>query len=149
MARIMISSTSEDSVEHRERLLATLRRMEQDSRGMESFGAMPGTPVDVCMREVDRADLVVLVVAHRYGWIPRKEEGGDGTSSITQLEFRRAVKPPLGKPKPVLVFLVDPKAEWTGAREQDRLVSAETSNEPRRGAEIPRRSRLRWHPRAP
>jgi hypothetical protein len=126
MARIMISSTSEDLVEHRERLLATLRRMEQDSVGMEFFGAVPGTPVSVCVEEVDRADLLVLVVAHRYGWIPRKEDGGDGTSSITRLEFQRALKPRQGEPKPVLAFVVDPKAEWVGGREQDRLVSAET-----------------------
>jgi len=93
---------------------------------MELFGAKPGTPVDVCMQEVDKADVLVLVIAHRYGWIPRAEDGGDGTSSITWLEFQRARKPPKGQPKPVLAFLVDSKAEWTGFKEQDRLTSAET-----------------------
>jgi hypothetical protein len=129
MVRIMISSTSEDLVKHRERLFATLRRMELDSRGMEFFGAKPGTPVDVCMQEVDKADLLVLVVAHRYGWIPRPEDGGDGTSSITRLEFQRALKPLKGQPKPVLAFLVDAKAEWTDPKEQDRLTTAETEQQ--------------------
>lgn len=130
MAKILISSTSEDLVEHRKRLDATFRRMEQDAIGMDYFGAEPGTPVAVCQGKVDEADLVVLVVAHRYGWVPSVEEGGDGVSSITRLEFERARNPPSGLgPKPVLVFAVDEKAEWTARREQDRLVQARSPEE--------------------
>lgn len=124
MPKIFISSTSDDLVEHRKRLLETFARMKQDGIGMESFGADPDTPVEVCRREVDAADLVVLVLAHRYGWIPSQAQGGDGTSSITRIEFNQARKPSRGEPKPVFAFLVSDAPGWTGAREQDALVNA-------------------------
>ncbi len=130
MAKIMISSTSEDLAEHRARVSATLQRLAQQTIGMEVFGAEPDSPVDVCKRKVDEADLVVLIVAHRYGWVPRPEDGGDGVRSITRMEFDRAKRPSAGgRPKPVLAFLVDPKAPWTTAKEQDRLVQAKSEEE--------------------
>jgi hypothetical protein len=130
MPSFLISSTSEDLVEHRKRLIQSLTRLQQDAVGMEFFGATARTPVDECIGRVDAADLVVLVVAHRYGWVPTEQEGGDGRTSITRMEFRRAKSPPNGRaPKPVLAFVVDEKAEWTGGREQDRLVTASSPEE--------------------
>lgn len=120
MPTIFISSTSEDLAPHRKRLMETLRRLKQDGIGMEAFGADPAAPVEVCQREVDRADLVVLVLAHRYGWVPSPAQGGDGASSITRIEFDRA----RAAKKPVLAFLVDENADWTAGREQDALVHA-------------------------
>lgn len=125
MPKIFISSTSEDLVEHRKRLMETLRRLKQDGIGMEAFGADPGAPVDICQREVDRADVLVLVLAHRYGWIPNPDQGGDGASSITRIEFNRAH----AAAKPVLAFVVDEKADWTAGREQDALVHATSDAE--------------------
>jgi hypothetical protein len=130
MAKILISSTSEDLLEHRKRLKEILERLKQDIRGMEVFGADPNTPVDVCRREVENADVLVLVVAHRYGWVPRHDQGGDGKRSITRMEFDWARNPPSnGKPKAILAFVVDEKAPWTTAREQDRLVTAKSGEE--------------------
>jgi hypothetical protein len=94
--------------------------MELDSVAMESFGAEPNTPVHVCKQHVAEADLVVLVLAHRYGWIPKTDQGGDGESSITRLEFVLAQS----LRKPVLAFLVHPDAEWTSPRQQDELLHA-------------------------
>src|SRR5262245_12088953 len=96
MPKIMVSSTSEDLAQHRLRVLDTLKRLKQDGVGMEFFGAEANTPVATCMQRVDEADLVILIVAHRYGWIPTVQEGGNGAHSITQMEFDRARNPPAG-----------------------------------------------------
>lgn len=120
--KILVSSTAVDLREHRDRLLLTLLRLRLDGNGMEYFGAQPNTPVDVCMREVDQADLVVLVLAHRYGWIPSVAQGGDGKRSITRMEFDRA----RAAGKPVLVFVVDDSAPWIAPREQDKLLDADS-----------------------
>jgi hypothetical protein len=73
------------------------------------------------------ADAVICVVAHRYGYVPPVELGGDGERSITWLEVDAAK----GAGKPVFAFLVDPQAPWAEPKEQDRLVS-----EPDKAAEI-------------
>jgi hypothetical protein len=128
--KILISSTSEDLQEHRKRLMETLARLDQHSVAMEFFGATVNPPVAECEKRVDEADLVVLALAHRYGWIPEKKDGGDDKTSITRYEYRRAVSPPRGLPrKPVLAFLVDETAPWSGGKEQDRLVSAKSLEE--------------------
>jgi len=120
LAKVLISSTSEDLREYRARLFDTLRRLQPvDGVGMEWFGASAKRPVDLCKAEVEQVDLVVLVLAHRYGWVPSQDEGGDGERSITRIEYEHA----LSQDKPVLAFLVDDKAPWTGARDRDRLTS--------------------------
>jgi tetratricopeptide (TPR) repeat protein len=65
------------------------------------------------------ADAVVCIVAHRYGYVPPPELGGDGERSITWLEVKAAKQ----TGKPVFAFLVDPNAPWTGIKEQDRLLN--------------------------
>jgi Patatin-like phospholipase len=49
-----------------------------------------------------------VLVAHRYGWIPPKDEGGDDTTSITWLEVKTARASGLQ----VLPYLVNPDASW-------------------------------------
>jgi len=70
---------------------------------------------------------VICIVAHRYGYVPPAELGGDGERSMTWLEVDAAKR----AGKPVFAFLVDPDAPWTGLREEGRLVS-----EPEQAAEI-------------
>src|ERR1022692_4643809 len=94
---------------------------------METFSALGGAPASECMRMAADADAVVCIVAHRYGYVPPVELGGDGERSITWLEVDAAKR----AGKPVFAFLVDPKAPWTEVKEQDRLVS-----EPEKLAEI-------------
>lgn len=94
---------------------------------METFSALGGQPAQECMRQAEEADAIICIVAHRYGYVPPVELGGDGESSITWLEVAAAK----AKGKPVLAFLVDPNATWTEQKEQDRLVS-----EPEKATEI-------------
>jgi len=58
---------------------------------------------------VRKCDALIVIVGHRYGWVPTKKDGGDGVKSITWWEVKWA----LDAGKPVYAFLVDPKATWT------------------------------------
>jgi len=83
---------------------------------MEDFTASgPRPPVSECLARVAAADVVVVIVAHRHGWVP-----GPGPKSITRLECEEAVR--LGKE--VLAFLVDPASPWPEDAREDFLVTA-------------------------
>ncbi len=94
--KIFISSTFRDLKEEREKLHKSLKKAGLESLGMEFFVAEPINPKDVCLREVDNADLVFVIVTDNYGTIDI-ETG----KSFTHLEFNRAKD---GK-KEILAFL--------------------------------------------
>lgn len=123
--KVFISSTSSDLEEHRRAVSDALKRLDQLSVDMKFFAALPGAPLAECRRLVADSDAVVVIVAHRYGWVPSQEEGGDGKKSVTWHEIDTA----LGVDKPLFTFLVDPGYPWTLAKEQDRLVEAQTLDE--------------------
>jgi hypothetical protein len=70
--------------------------------------------------KVSEADALIVLVAHRYGWVPPDQAEGEH-KSITWLECERAV----AERKEVLAFLVDEEHSWpeTG-REDHRLTAA-------------------------
>ena len=117
--RIFISSTAIDLTGYREKVRDAVLSLESLPIAMETFSALSGAPATECMRMAAEADAVVCIVAHRYGYVPPVELGGDGERSITWLEVDAAK----GVGKPVFAFLVDPKAPWTEVREEGRLVS--------------------------
>ncbi len=123
--RVFISSTAKDLKDHRRQVDLAIERLGQAAVRMEAFTADPGTPVEVCKEKVGGADLLVVIVAHRYGWVPTTREGGDGEKSITWLEVEAAEQK---RPTeiPVLAFLVDPKHPWAFGTEQDDLKGAKT-----------------------
>src|SRR5262249_10608242 len=84
---------------------------------METFSAQSGQPANEVMQMAAAADAVICIVAHRYGYVPPPELGGDGERSITWLEIDSAK----AAGRSVFVFLVDPKAPWTELKESDRL----------------------------
>lgn len=107
-----------------------LERLGQDNVGLasiavETFGARRDIPLAACLERVRAADALVVIVGHRYGWVPTVDEGGDGTKSITWLEVTWA----LDAGKPVYAFLVDPVALWSGEKEQDRLIEAKSDED--------------------
>ncbi|HEV2990935.1 MAG TPA: DUF4062 domain-containing protein, partial [Candidatus Angelobacter sp.] len=117
--RIFISSTAVDLLDYREKVRDAVLRLENLPIAMETFSAQSGQPTQECMRMAAEADAVICIVAHRYGYVPPPELGGDGERSITWLEVDAAKR----AGKPVFAFLVDPKAPWTAAKEQDRLTT--------------------------
>ena len=50
---------------------------------------------------------MVVIVAHRYGWVPDEQQGAEG-KSITWLECDEAHR----CAKELLIFLVDQKHPW-------------------------------------
>lgn len=69
--------------------------------GNELLPAQGASLVDVSLRNVDEADLFILLVGHRYGFVP---EGYD--KSITHLEFERALERRI----PILAFFLSDEA---------------------------------------
>jgi hypothetical protein len=127
--KIYISSTYQDLVEHRGVVDRTLRRMGHDVIGMEQYVAEGNKPLERCLADVRLADLYVVMVAWRYGYIPNDQPppATPGALSITELEYNEAVK----EQKPILAFLLDPDTAWPTSR-----VDA-MSTEPHRGEAKP------------
>jgi hypothetical protein len=105
--KVYVSSTYQDLVEHRAAVDRTLRRMGHDVIGMEQYVAEGSKPIERCRADVRNADVYVVIVAWRYGYVPE----GDTPPlrrSITEIEHDEAVS----AGKAVLAFLLDPEAPW-------------------------------------
>jgi hypothetical protein len=113
---VFISSTCEDLKEHRlaarEAVLAVGLRPEMQ----EYFAAAANPPLAECMERVRPCELVIVLVAHRYGWVPPDQVDGEA-KSITWLECEQA--------RDLLVFVLDKDAAWPVERtEAYRLTAA-------------------------
>jgi hypothetical protein len=64
-----LCSTFSDLQEEREAVLAALRHLQVQHDAMEFFGAHPEAPINVCLAEVRRSNIIIVIVAHRYGTI--------------------------------------------------------------------------------
>jgi formylglycine-generating enzyme required for sulfatase activity len=86
----------------------------------EYFAATDNPPLAECLERVAQADVLVVLVAHRYGWVP-PDQPESGCRSITWLEVEHAVR----LNKEVLAFVVDDAASWEEeSREEYALVLA-------------------------
>jgi hypothetical protein len=123
--RVFLSSTAIDMREHRQKVSDAVLRLGDLPVAMETFGALPNEPVEVCKSKVRESDALVVMIAHRYGWVPAQEEGGDGQKSITRIEVETALEHGV----PVFAYLVDTNYGWTQPKEQDLLSKAKDKNE--------------------
>lgn len=83
----MISGTVRDLPEHREQV-----RDACVARGilplmMEVWPASDADGVRISLANVDKADVYLGVIAHRYGYVPAESD-----ISITEMEYARAVQ---------------------------------------------------------
>jgi hypothetical protein len=96
----------------------------------EYWAAKDNPPLTECLARVSKANVLVVIVAYRFGWVP-PEQSVDAAAmrkSITWLECEKAES----NGKDVLVFLVDKDQLWphelreeyelTRAVQQDRLT---------------------------
>lgn len=123
--RVFLSSTAIDLKAHRQKVKDAILMMGDLPVAMETFGARPSEPVELCKKKVRESDAVCVFLAHRYGWVPGVEEGGDGHKSITWIEMETAV----AEGKPVFAFIVDESYKWGQPKEQDLLVQAKDEKE--------------------
>ena len=105
--KVFISSTSEDLKDYRQAALEAVLSAGCHPVRQEDWAASGRLSLPECLARVDEADVVVAIVAHRYGWVP-EDQPGDGQKNITWLECERA----WGRPIDVLAFLVDEAADW-------------------------------------
>src|SRR5262245_25776019 len=132
--RIFLSSTAEDLADHRAKASVAIAGLQHLAVRMEDFSAAPQTPVRYCLERVSQSDALVAILAHRYGWVPKIQEGGDGEKSITRLEIEAAMSISI----PIFAFLVDEKYPWIYSREQDRMLDPAVQWDPKRMIEIGR-----------
>ena len=123
---VFISSTSDDLKEYREQAAKAAAASGFAPRMMEYFPASGHAPtLQACLEKVADAEVVVVIVAHRYGWAPDSPENPHA-KSITWLECDHASHVTR---KEVLAFLVDPNYPWPAElRENYRLI--EDRNKP-------------------
>ena len=88
--KIFLSSTAEDLDDHRDRVAHEIQHFDLLPVRMETFGALPERSVDACLRRVAECDALVVVVAHRYGWVPPTRARSDGCPSRTPREPLRS-----------------------------------------------------------
>jgi len=118
--KAFISSTVDDLTEYRTAVRDAATRLGFFPVLSDNFNASGARPLDECLAKVDECDVLVVIVAHRYGWIPDNQPG-KGRKSITWLECERA----RSNGKEVLAFLVDEKMEWDEKKKETyRLVEA-------------------------
>lgn len=125
--KVFLSSTAQDLVAYRQVADDTILRLSQDAVTMERFGPLPGTAVEESERLARQSDVVVCIVAHRYGFVPEK-----GRGSITQREVEAAKK----ARKDVLVWIVADDHPWTEKKEQDLLTDPTVLADPARVADV-------------
>ena len=99
--KVFISSTSEDLKHYRSATFEVILDAQCEAVGMEHFGADPRPIAQLCQEKLAGCDLIILLQAWRWGWVPSVEQGGDGERSITAYEIECAKD--LGLP--ILAFL--------------------------------------------
>jgi hypothetical protein len=107
VAKIYVSSTYSDLVEHRQRVYDVLRKMRYDVIAMEDYVANDKRPLDKCLADVASCDLYIGIFAWRYGYVPPGQPPGH-ERSITELEYGQAGQSGLER----LIFLLDEDAPW-------------------------------------
>lgn len=119
--KAFISSTAEDLKEYREAARDAAITTGILPIQMEYFVASGEyAPLEACLQKVSEADVLVLIVAYRYGWVPSDQKGNEH-KSITWLECEKA----RADGKEVLAFVVDSKHAWDPQwKEEYRIVTA-------------------------
>lgn len=112
--KIFISSPQKGLKEEREYLIKKKTDIGIDISAMELFVASPHTPIDVCLRELQDSDLVILLVGPYYGSV----DSATGIS-FTEIEYNEACD--LGIPVFVFVKVKSAGAEWCAEDDDGRI----------------------------
>lgn len=103
--RVFISATHKDLQKYRNAVIGSIDRLELNGIAMESFGAVPDSPINVCRRRVRQSQYFVLIVGHCYGSLVPMED-----ISFTHAEYDEAVN--CGLPR--FVYLIDEQVSAVG-----------------------------------
>src|SRR5215470_6242407 len=100
--KVMISSTLLDLREHRRHVMEASLRQNMFPLRMEDLPASDDQAPTVSLKLVEEADVYVLVIGNRYGYVP-KTDNRRGIS-VTEMEYNRASERKIRR----LVFIMDP-----------------------------------------
>ena len=89
--KIFLSSTYDDLIEYRRATMEVLQECEILYKGMEFFGATENKPHETCLKNLNDADRVIVLIGSRYGSRPKTQ--GPSYTEIEILEARRLKKP--------------------------------------------------------
>lgn len=64
---VFVCSTYADLSNEREAVLDAIRRLQLQHDSMEFFKARANQPIETCLKEVRRSNILVVIVGHRYG----------------------------------------------------------------------------------
>jgi len=103
--KVFVSSTYLDNEERRKLVQDAITMADMVWHGMEIFTASTQPTVEECLRYAREADLLVGIIARRYGWEP------GGRKSITEMEYDAAGEK--------LMFLIDPNLPVNTERDFD------------------------------
>ena len=88
-ALVFISSTAKDLLKYREAADRAAKQAGFKAGMMEDFEAQSlKPPYQACMDKVRKCDVLVVIVAHRCGWVPANQPGNHA-KSIAWLEWKR------------------------------------------------------------
>ncbi len=103
--KVFVSSTYLDNIERRRTVQDAITMADMVWHGMELFEASTKPTKDECLRYAKEADLLVGIIAWRYGWEPT------GDKSITEMEYDAAEER--------LMFILDPTLPLNPAKDYD------------------------------
>ncbi len=106
--KVFLSYTAEDLSRHADVVAGAVLGLNMMPIDHRSWAATGRPSVQECKQRIEDCQIVVVLVAHRLGWVPQTKEGGDGERSITQIEVDHAQ----AKRLRVLPFVVHKEAEW-------------------------------------
>src|SRR5437660_8550819 len=96
--RVMISSTARDLPEHRKEVMDACLRQGMFPIMMEHLPASDNEAITASLEMVDEADIYLLILAHRYGYVPAANN--PERLSVTEHEYNRAIERKI----PILTF---------------------------------------------
>jgi len=105
--KVFVSSTYLDNRERRKVVQDAITMAGMVWHGMEIFTASTRPTVEECLRLAREADVLVGIIAWRYGWEP------DGKKSITEMEYEAANER--------LMFLIDPSLPVNPEKDYDQV----------------------------
>ena len=127
---VMISSTSLDLPDHRDRVIDAILEMRLHPLAMEHLGAISDSDaIKESYSLVDLADVYVGIFALRYGYRPEDTGLNPDKVSITELEYRRALERKI----PILLFLAHEDHVFT-AKQFEKESEAQAKLESLKGS---------------
>lgn len=133
--KVFVSSTQMDLSPFREAAADVITRIDWHPVRPAEQGSLHAGPIlRRCVEDIQRSDFFVLLVGYRYGSVPRKENGGDGHKSVTELEYMHwKLRETFCSMWPAIVFMAD---------NDDQLLALNETEESR-GKQILFRARLK------